>query len=85
MVDHSMVPSSGQAGVVSHGVEVAAEPLVAAEGSVVGGNSMGTSDGTLPSPCLCSLQPHLPTLYQHGSGPIGGRLAGWLGALDCFK
>jgi len=37
------------------GVEDAEEFLVAAEGSVVGSNSMGTSDGTLPSPCLCSL------------------------------
>jgi hypothetical protein len=50
MVDHSMGPSSGQAGVVSHGVEVVAESSAAAEGSVVGSNSMGTSDGNPPAP-----------------------------------
>jgi len=35
-VSHSMVLSSGQAGVASHGVEVVAESMVEAEGSVVG-------------------------------------------------
>jgi len=56
---HPMGPSSGQAGVASHGVEVVAESLVAAEGSVVGSGTksscMGTSDGILLPLCLYSL------------------------------
>ena len=59
MVDHSMVPSSGQAGVAFHGVEVVAESSVAAEGSVVGSGKksscMGASDGILLPLCLYSL------------------------------
>jgi hypothetical protein len=59
MVGHSMVLSLGQAGVASHGVEVVAESLVAAEGSVVGSGTksscMGTSDGILLPRCLYSL------------------------------
>jgi hypothetical protein len=51
MVSHSMGPSSGQAVEGFHGVEVVAESMVAAEGSVVGsGNKsscMGASDGIL--------------------------------------
>jgi hypothetical protein len=43
MVGHSMGPSSGQAGVASHGVEVVAESSVAGEGSVVGSNAWGPS------------------------------------------
>jgi hypothetical protein len=58
MVSHSMGPSSGQAVEDFHGVEVVAEPMVAAEGSVVGsGNKsscMGASDGILLPLCLYS-------------------------------
>jgi hypothetical protein len=56
---HSMGPSSGQAGVVSHGVEGEAESSVAAEGSVVGSGKkiscMGASDGILLPLCINSL------------------------------
>ena len=66
MVDHSMGPSSGQAGVVSHGVEVVAESSAAGEGFVDGGNSMGTSDGNPPAPmCLFPVAaPAYPALGQ---------------------
>ena len=65
MVEHSMVLSSGQAGVASHGVEVVAESMVAAEGSVVGGNSMGTSDGNPPAP-MCLFPVAAPAYRRQG-------------------
>jgi hypothetical protein len=56
MVDHSMGPSSVQAVEGFHGVEVVAESMVAAEGSVVGSGTksscMGASDGILQPLCL---------------------------------
>jgi hypothetical protein len=59
MVSHFMVLPSGQAVEGFHGVEVVAEPMVAAEGSVVGSGKksgcMGASDGILLPLCLYSL------------------------------
>jgi len=70
MVEHSMVLSSGQAGVASHGVEVVAESSVAGEGFVVGSGKksscMGTSDGILlpPMPLFPVAAPAYPALGQ---------------------
>jgi len=43
---HPMGPSSGRAGAASHGVEVVAESMVAAEGSVVGSSTKSSCMGT---------------------------------------